>query len=206
MAMKTLTMLDHARRQLVTLRSSAIALLVDCTSSTSSWRLGLADDEADLVHEHRPPAAAGPRHAAKSSSVERVGGDLAPSWRSADLAVGRGDVLLTGLAGEQGLDLRVADLDDDPLLVLGVLADASISSLLDGQLARVLVDALAGEDLDADDHALDARGHFSEASRTSPAFSPKIARSSFSSGVSSVSPLGVTLPTRIVACLTWAPM
>ena len=37
----------------------------------------------------------------------------------------------------------------------------------------------------------------SEASRTSPAFSPKMARSSFSSGVSWVSPLGVTLPTRM---------
>ena len=40
-------------------------------------------------------------------------------------------------------------------------------------------------------------GQISEASRTSPAFSPKIARSSFSSGVSWVSPFGVTLPTRM---------
>ncbi len=40
-------------------------------------------------------------------------------------------------------------------------------------------------------------GQVSEASRTSPAFSPKMARSSFSSGVSWVSPLGVTLPTRM---------
>ena len=39
-------------------------------------------------------------------------------------------------------------------------------------------------------------GTFSEVSRTSRAFSPKIARSRRSSGVSSVSPLGVTLPTR----------
>ena len=44
------------------------------------------------------------------------------------------------------------------------------------------------------------------ASRTSPAFSPKIARSSFSSGVSWVSPLGVTLPTRMSPALTVAPM
>ena len=36
-----------------------------------------------------------------------------------------------------------------------------------------------------------------EVSRTSRAFSPKIARSSRSSAVSSVSPLGVTLPTRM---------
>ena len=49
-------------------------------------------------------------------------------------------------------------------------------------------------------------GHFNDASRTSPAFSPKIARSSFSSGVSCVSPLGVTLPTRMSPGLTLAPM
>ena len=49
-------------------------------------------------------------------------------------------------------------------------------------------------------------GHFRDASRTSPAFSPKIARSSFSSGVSWVSPLGVTLPTRMSPGFTFAPM
>ena len=40
-------------------------------------------------------------------------------------------------------------------------------------------------------------GTRSELSRTSPAFSPKIARSSFSSGESWVSPFGVILPTRM---------
>ena len=40
-------------------------------------------------------------------------------------------------------------------------------------------------------------GTLSEVSRTSPAFSPKIARSSFSSGESWVSPFGVILPTRM---------
>ena len=40
-------------------------------------------------------------------------------------------------------------------------------------------------------------GHKSDASRTSPAFSPKMARSSFSSGVNCVSPFGVTLPIKI---------
>ena len=39
-------------------------------------------------------------------------------------------------------------------------------------------------------------GTFREVSRTSRAFSLKMARISFSSAVSSVSPLGVTLPTR----------
>ena len=40
---------------------------------------------------------------------------------------------------------------------------------------------------------------------TSDAFSPKIARNSFSSGVSWVSPFGVTLPTRMSPGLTSAP-
>jgi hypothetical protein len=44
-------------------------------------------------------------------------------------------------------------------------------------------------------------GTRSELSFTSEAFSPKIARSSFSSGVSWLSPLGVTLPTRMSPAL-----
>ena len=48
-------------------------------------------------------------------------------------------------------------------------------------------------------------GTVSEVSRTSPAFSPKMARRSFSSGVSCVSPLGVILPTRMSPALTFAP-
>ncbi len=49
-------------------------------------------------------------------------------------------------------------------------------------------------------------GTRSELSRTSPAFSPKMARSSFSSGESWVSPLGVILPTRMEPGCTSAPM
>ena len=49
-------------------------------------------------------------------------------------------------------------------------------------------------------------GTFREVSRTSRAFSLKIARISFSSAVSSVSPLGVTLPTRRSPEPTSAPM
>ena len=45
-----------------------------------------------------------------------------------------------------------------------------------------------------------------EVSFTSPAFSPKMARNNFSSGESWVSPLGVTLPTRISPDLISAPM
>ena len=49
-------------------------------------------------------------------------------------------------------------------------------------------------------------GTRSEVSFTSEAFSPKIARRSFSSGVSCVSPFGVTLPTSTSPASTSAPM
>lgn len=49
-------------------------------------------------------------------------------------------------------------------------------------------------------------GTFREVSRTSLAFSPKMARSRRSSAVSSVSPFGVTFPTRISPARTSAPM
>ena len=49
-------------------------------------------------------------------------------------------------------------------------------------------------------------GRRSEESFTSRAFSPKIARSRRSSAVSSVSPLGVILPTRMSPGRTSAPM
>ena len=49
-------------------------------------------------------------------------------------------------------------------------------------------------------------GTRSDVSFTSEAFSPKIARSSFSSGVSWVSPFGVTLPTSTSPASTSAPM
>ena len=49
-------------------------------------------------------------------------------------------------------------------------------------------------------------GRRSDVSRTSEAFSPKMARSSFSSGVIGLSPLGVILPTRMSPGLTSAPM
>ena len=48
-------------------------------------------------------------------------------------------------------------------------------------------------------------GTFREVSRTSLAFSPKMARSRRSSAVRSVSPLGVTLPTRMSPAWTSAP-
>ena len=47
---------------------------------------------------------------------------------------------------------------------------------------------------------------FKEASFTSPALSPKIARNNFSSGVGSLSPFGVILPMRISPGFTSAPI
>ena len=49
-------------------------------------------------------------------------------------------------------------------------------------------------------------GRRSEVSRTSVAFSPNIALSSFSSGVIGLSPFGVILPTRMSPDLTSAPI
>ena len=49
-------------------------------------------------------------------------------------------------------------------------------------------------------------GTLNDVSLTSLAFSPKIALNNLSSAVNSVSPLGVTLPTRISPDLTSAPI
>ena len=48
-------------------------------------------------------------------------------------------------------------------------------------------------------------GTRNEVSRTSRAFSPKIACNNLSSAVNSVTPLGVTLPTKMSPSLTSAP-
>ena len=56
-------------------------------------------------------------------------------------------------------DLLVALLGEDAHLVLDVLLDPGDLVLLDLLGADVLLDALAGEDLDVDDGALDARRH-----------------------------------------------
>ena len=86
---------------------------------------------------------------------------------------------------------RIADL------VVAVALQPLDLLALDLLRALVLLDALAREDPRVDDGAVDARRHAQRVSRTSPAFSPKMARSSFSSGDSWVSPFGVILPTRM---------
>jgi hypothetical protein len=75
-------------------------------------------------------------------------------------------------AAQALLRLFVQDAD----LVLEVLLHQIQLVLLDLLRAIVLLDALAREDADADDDASIPAGRSSDASFTSPAFSPKIAR------------------------------
>jgi hypothetical protein len=103
-------------------------------------------------------------------------------------------------------DTREGIALDDAHLVGQVLLVAAQHVVDDRLRALVALDALAGEHLHVDDGADMPEGTRSEVSFTSEAFSPKIARSSFSSGVSWVSPLGVTLPTSTSPASTSAPM
>ncbi len=63
------------------------------------------------------------------------------------------------LADEHVAHAREQVVFEDALLVAQVLADAFDFSLLDGQRARVLVDAVAREHAHVDDRAVHARGH-----------------------------------------------
>ena len=88
---------------------------------------------------------------------QRVGRDAAILLDQHVATLADGDLLGDGRARQEPLDLRVPHLENDPLFVLGVLADALDLLVLDGELARVLLDTLAGEDLDADHDTLDPR-------------------------------------------------
>ncbi len=134
-----------------------------------------------------------------------------------------GDVLQR-LAGDHGVllealraghrHLAVEHLDqtavdvaiEDRLLVVAVLGEALDLLALDRHGALVLLDAVAVEHAHFDDRSLHARGTRSDVSRTSEAFSPKMARRSFSSGVIGLSPFGVILPTRMSPAFTSAPI
>ena len=70
----------------------------------------------------------------------------------------------------------------------------------------IQIRALAGEDLAIDDCAFDTRRAVERRILHVPRLFAEDARSSFSSGVSWVSPLGVTLPTRMSPGFTVAPM
>jgi hypothetical protein len=104
--------------------------------------------------------------------------------------------------GQTAVDVAV----EDRLLVVAVLGQAFDFLALDGHRTLVLLDAVAVEDAHFDDGAVTPGGIRSEVSRTSEAFSPKMARRSFSSGVIGLSPFGVILPTRMSPGATSAPI
>ena len=85
----------------------------------------------------------------------------------------------------------------------------SISSLSKSSLSlvrlRLSLTALANNFLSKTTPCNDGEA-FNEASFTSPALSPKIARNNFSSGVGSDSPLGVIFPIRMSPGFTSAPI
>jgi len=91
-------------------------------------------------------------------------------------------------------------------LVVEVLLDALDLGFLDLARALVLLDAVAVKTCTSMTVPSMPGGHAQRAVLTSEAFSPKMARSSFSSGVSWLSPFGVTLPTMMSPARTSAPM
>ena len=95
---------------------------------------------------------------------------------------------------QTGIDVAI----EDRQLVVAVTGQTLDLFALDLQRTLVLFHAVAVEDAHLDDRAEITRlARRSDVSRTSDAFSPKMARSSFSSGVIGLSPFGVILPTRI---------
>ena len=113
-------------------------------------------DRVDAAAARRPAGAGSPARVSRSSASS---GDLVALLEQL-LSPAR---VLTAavdlLADQQVADLLVALLGEDPHLVLDVLLEAGDLVLLDLLGAHVLLDALAGEDLDVDDRALDARRH-----------------------------------------------
>ncbi len=110
------------------------------------------------------------------------------------------------LAHDRVFETRIDVTVEDLQLVVAVLGETLDLFTLDRHRTLVLVDAVAIEDANFDDRAVTPGGRRRDVSRTSEAFSPKMARSSFSSGVIGLSPLGVILPTRMSPGFTSAPM
>jgi hypothetical protein len=189
--------LQHAGRQLVALRQ-LLALLFESEVEAVA---GLLERVLDA-----------PSCAATSSSAGRMSNQwYFSTCREVGLVDDRalGDALRAAighLADQQLLDTVEGVGLDDAQLVVQVEAEA-LELVVDDLLgALVALDAFAGEHLHVDHRALVPWSTRSEVSFTSDAFSPKMARSSFSSGVSVVSPLGVTLPTSTSPGATSAPM
>jgi hypothetical protein len=144
------------------------------------------------------PSTANCHHCERGYLVERLAVILVPflkpfgpPWRSLPTA-----------CRQAAVDVAV----EDRLLVVAVLGETLDLLALDRHGALVLLDAVAVEHAHLDDRAGTPGGTRSEVSRTSEAFSPKMARSSFSSGVIGLSPFGVILPTRMSPGFTSAPI
>ena len=111
------------------------------------------------------------------------------------------------LADQHGFQTRIDVAIQDRHLVVPVTGQTFDFLTLDLQRTFVFLHTVAVEDAHFHDRteshpAADA----SEVSRTSEAFSPKMARRSFSSGVIGLSPFGVILPTRMSPGPTSAPI
>ena len=179
----------HARRQLVALRE-LLALLFE--RQVELWRVCVERvlDRLELRRRRR-----------RRPGGCRTSGNLLDDRRGTSLSI------FAPLASFFGPPLAILPISsfsirvervvlDDAQLVVQVQAVA-LELVVDDLLgALVALDAFAGEHLHVDHGARRCPdGTRSDVSFTSDAFSPKIARSSFSSGVSWVSPFGVTLPT-----------
>ena len=119
-----------------------------------------------------------------------------------------GDYEVAGANSAQFCD----EYPDDPQMESArVLAAQSLTMVQKWPEAEVQAELvlenlrLADDTLTSITMPLVPEGAFSEVSRTSAAFSPKMARNRRSSGASSVSLFGVILPTRISPGLTSAP-
>src|SRR5882724_180439 len=149
-----LDQLDDPGRQLVALLEEPDALLVHPVEHVDV-RIGLPVDDLDRVEQpplvDRQPQDLLPGQPLERRLVERVAG------LQQLLAGPRLDHRRHLLAEEEVLDLLVALLGENPHLVLDVLFEAPDLLLLDLLRSRVLLDALAGEDLDVDDRPLDPR-------------------------------------------------
>ena len=189
--------LDDARRQLVALGEPidlVAEVLLDGADVLGELRgellellLGLAG--ALLDRELRPVARRDlVERGVRRSSAPLLQRTLPLSSTSLPAVVLPTSSLRIFAKNESRDDLHLVALVGEELLLLGVL---------DVLGALVLLRALAREDAALMTMPCTPGGTRSELSRTSPAFSPKIARSSFSSGESWVSPFGVILPTRM---------
>ena len=151
-----LDQLDDARRQLVALLQQLDALLVDVVQDLDV-RVGLAIDQLHASAE----LLLGERQAEDFLAGQRLQGFARDALALVEhLLAGAGlDRRGHHLPEQQIVDLLVALLGEDPHLVAGVLLEPVDLLVLDLLGANVLLDSLAGEDLDVDDRAFDARRH-----------------------------------------------